>query len=75
MKLKEFNQKTWPFGFKFWLWQVGIHHKRLGIFKSDLSPNKCFEKLDPDSWMLHFMQGLSPLKAVQLDIKEGGENG
>jgi len=74
VKLKEFRKKTWPYGFKMWLWSLGLRHREKGLFKSDLGPNECFELLDPESWMPHFMEGRSPLQSLELDIKEGGEN-
>lgn len=71
--LKEFRSKTWPYGFKRWLWSVGLKLREIGVFKSGDSPNYCFEKLNPESWMPLFMEGLSPKNAVEFDIREGGE--
>lgn len=73
-KSKEiFKQEVWPYGFQSWLWQVGLQLRKKGVFKSDESPNECFASLDAEAWKVYFMNGLSPLQAVELDIKEGGE--
>ena len=65
------DNQTWPYGFKLWmnaLWQAG---QSMGIWNFTVISYR--DKLCYKSWLVYFMDGLSPKNAILQDIKEGGE--
>lgn len=65
------NTKTYPYGFRHWMNQLFQAGNRLKVW--DLNVMNYESKLCFDSWLVYFMDGLSPIKAILQDIKEGGE--
>jgi len=60
--------KTYPYGFTIWLntlWQIG---KEKGMWNYSVIEYK--DKLDHDAWLVYFMMGLHPSKAIQMDLDE-----
>lgn len=62
------SQKTYPYCFRDWLNKVWQECRRLGIVNKNTSPVDT--GLDPDGWLPYFMDGLSPVQAVQQDLNE-----
>lgn len=64
----QINGKQYPFGYKKWLrgvaWELK-DYKDINYFD--------YEKLDADSWLVYFNDGLSPRLAVYMDQVEGGQ--
>lgn len=60
--------KKYPYGFNSWmnkLWQYG---KEKGIWNYSVTEYK--DKLDHDAWLFWFMQGLSWIEAIEMDLRE-----
>lgn len=70
MKLNNIDGKQYPYGFCNWLMRVSfVLIDKHGCFKDEHRVD-AWKKLDPDSWLVFFMDGLPPLDAVKMDIKE-----
>lgn len=57
------NEKQYPYGYKDWAWKICIE---LGF--KDKNINTAYMQLDLDAWLNYFMEGLSPLQAIQEDL-------
>ena len=67
------EDKIYPYGFGNWMNSLFQEGNRIGMWNLTVI-NYC-EKLSFDDQLVYFMDGLSPIKALMQDIKEGGEDG
>lgn len=64
------NGKQYPYGFKDWLRKVSFHlMDRYGCFK-DTPRCNAWKRLDSESYFPLFMDGLHPVTAAEVSMKE-----
>lgn len=66
--LELFRLKTYPYGYRTWLNRVWQECRRKGIVSKDTTSIDM--RIDPDGWLHYFMEGIPPIEAVNVDIKE-----
>ncbi|AZA64656.1 hypothetical protein [Chryseobacterium carnipullorum] len=57
------NGKQYPFGYKYWIWQVCV-----GLNLNDKHINTAYKQIDIDAYLPYFMEGKSPSETIREDL-------